>query len=185
MPYDILFTSFDIWLPHHTENSGDRLLANLQRHDRLPPASLLVRKLPVDTQQALVEVFDRLRRFRPQWAICCGMAESRTRLTVEGRATCGDRSQQNPVNVLSLVSGLPMTDASYHAGNFVCNDFYYRMLSEIRHRNLPTQCIFVHVPLLTEENRDTIEAAFLEICRRSIEKSVDIHRRSIDAKVST
>ncbi|MGC9502345.1 peptidase C15 [Baaleninema sp.] len=166
MNYDFAFTSFDTWLPHQTSNSSDELLAALHQLDRLPPSSLLVRRLRVDTQIASAIVLDRLRRFRPRWVVCCGMAESRSTLAVEVQAKQGSSVCRTPVDVPSLVSELSMTEISYDAGNFVCNDLYYRLLSDIRSRRLPTMGLFVHVPPLTAENHHLIETEFLEICQR-------------------
>ncbi|MDC0835791.1 hypothetical protein AY599_12740 [Leptolyngbya valderiana BDU 20041] len=166
MDYDFAFTSFDTWLPQQTTNSSDELLAALHQLDRLPPSSLLVRRLRVDTQIASAIVLDRLHRFRPRWIVCCGMAESRSTLTVEVQAKQESSICQTAVDVPSLVSGLSITDVSYDAGDFVCNDLYYRLLSEIRSHHLPTVGLFVHVPPLTAENHHLIETEFLEICHR-------------------
>ena len=39
---------------------------------------------------------------------------------------------------------------SNHAGNFVCNHVYYSALQHIAKQELPTHCLFVHVPMTAE-----------------------------------
>ncbi|MFP4220825.1 MAG: peptidase C15 [Phormidium sp.] len=146
----LLLSSFDIWKPHHRSNSSDDLLAQLQHQGGLPEASLLLRQLPVNTQQASDLLLDTIRQVQPRWVVLGGMAEGRSRLTVERRAVQGLRSYCTPIDVWDLVAGLPHTDVSYHAGRFVCNATYYRVLSAIAAANLPTQAVFLHVPTSEE-----------------------------------
>ena len=46
------------------------------------------------------------------------------------------------------------------AGTFVCNHLYYSVLKHIQDTAIATQCIFVHVPVLTENNLESIVADF-------------------------
>lgn len=142
----LLLSSFDIWKPHHRSNSSDDLLLELRRRGCLPESARLLRRLPVNTQQASDLLLAAIHQYRPPWVVLGGMAEGRSRLTVERRAVQGSRSYCTPINVWDLVAGLSHTDVSYHAGRFVCNETYYQVLSAIAAANLPTQALFLHVP---------------------------------------
>ncbi|WP_159787074.1 peptidase C15 [Sodalinema gerasimenkoae] len=142
----MLLSSFDIWKPHHRSNSSDDLLAELQQRGRLPESARLLRRLPVDTQQASAQLLAAIHQYRPPWVLLGGMAEGRSRLTVERRAVQGPGVYCTPMPVWELVAGLDHTDVSYHAGRFVCNATYYQVLSDIATANLPTQALFLHVP---------------------------------------
>jgi len=146
----LLLSSFDIWKPHHRSNSSDDLLAQLHDRGGLPEPSRLLRRLPVNTQQAASQLLETIYHEQPRWVVLAGMAEGRSRLTVERRAVQGLRSYCTPIDVWDLVAGLPHTDVSYHAGRFVCNATYYRVLSAIAAANLPTQAVFLHVPTSEE-----------------------------------
>lgn len=170
MVYPLLFSSFDIWKPEHVRNSSDELLAELQRRQVLGDSPLMMRRLPVDTEQATHAILDNLLRFRPRWAILGGMAETRSRLTLERRATSGVDACCTPVNLWELVAGLPMTDISYDAGSFVCNATYYRVLSVVEAAKLPTQTIFLHVP---QPHPDTWEA-ILSDCEQLLQRMMHL-----------
>ncbi|NEP07508.1 MAG: peptidase C15, partial [Okeania sp. SIO4D6] len=49
------------------------------------------------------------------------------------------------------------------AGKFVCEDLYYSVLKYLDMSCYQTKCIFVHVPVLTENNRDKIVGDFIKI----------------------
>ncbi|MCC5898979.1 MAG: peptidase C15 [Phormidium sp. BM_Day4_Bin.17] len=142
----LLLSSFDIWKPHHRSNSSDDLLAELQQRGRLPESALLLRQLPVNTQQASAQLLGMIHQHRPPWVVLGGMAEGRSRLTVERRAVHEMGVHCTPMPVWELVAGLDHTDVSYHAGRFVCNATYYQVLGEIAAAKLPTQALFLHVP---------------------------------------
>ncbi|HIK29216.1 MAG: peptidase C15 [Oscillatoriaceae bacterium SKW80] len=165
MPFKILLTSFTTWLPHHKSNASDDLLeiiSQLYSGEQL----IFLRKLPVDFQIAPKKVIAKLNQVQPDAIICCGMAESRDKLTVESRAFNGLEMIKTTVNLDHLVAELKATDISDNAGGFVCERLYYETLKYIRDRLLTTKCIFLHIPPLTPQNSEIITSDFLAIIRR-------------------
>ncbi|MBD1806370.1 peptidase C15 [Microcoleus sp. FACHB-SPT15] len=173
----ILLTSFQTWLPHQRSNASDDLLEEIAQLNSLSPSLTLLRQLPVDVPQSSRIVIDKIEELQPDVIICCGMAECRTKLTVESCATCNNDLLKTSVSLEKLVAELASTEISHDAGKFVCEGLYYEVLSYLRCRrrcyrtshNLNTCCIFVHVPVLTPENLPAIVADF----RLIIEKVAD------------
>ncbi|HEY9634002.1 MAG TPA: peptidase C15 [Coleofasciculaceae cyanobacterium] len=85
----ILLTSFQTWLPHQKSNASDDLLEAIAQLDNLSPCLTFLRQLPVDVPQAMHRVLAKIDELQPDGIICCGMAETRPKLTVESCATCG------------------------------------------------------------------------------------------------
>ncbi|NJK76675.1 MAG: peptidase C15 [Microcoleus sp. SU_5_6] len=166
MTVKILLTSFDTWLPHQKSNSADDLLEKVSALKSLSYSLNLLRKLPVDFELAPDLAIARINQLQPDSIICCGMAESRQNLTLESCACGGDRDiLQTPVNLELLVTDLTATEISHDAGKFVCEALYYAVLKHICDSQIATQCIFVHVPILTADNTDRIVADFLSIVK--------------------
>ncbi|KGF73315.1 hypothetical protein DO97_21080 [Neosynechococcus sphagnicola sy1] len=161
-----LLTSFTTWKSHQLSNSSDDLLAAVQRQFAAATALHFLRQLPIDYQQAPTQVISRIQELQPAWVICCGMAESRWKLSVETTATKGQHQLQTTVNVQQLVQDLPMTEISHDAGEFVCNRLYYEILAALSRQNLSGQCIFVHIPTLTRDNTGEVLADFRLILQR-------------------
>jgi pyroglutamyl-peptidase len=160
----ILITSFSTWEPHHTSNSSDDLLHLLGESGYGPFPS--VRRLPVDFELAPQRVLERFNELRPKVLICCGMAEERTKLSIEFRAVLDEKILRTNVDLEVLTADLPMTEISHDAGGFVCNTLYFRTLDHLYSQKERHYCIFVHVPLLTEENRSLLAADFIAIIER-------------------
>lgn len=160
----ILITSFSTWEPHHTSNSSDDLLHLLGENGHGPFPS--VRQLPVDFELAPQRVLERFNELRPKVLICCGMAEERTKLSIEFRAVLDEKILRTNVDLEALTADLPMTEVSHDAGGFVCNTLYFRTLDHLYSQEERHYCIFVHVPLLTEENRSPLAADFIAIIER-------------------
>jgi len=156
----ILLTSFQTWLAHQRSNASDDLLEEIAQLNILSPSLTFLRQLPVDVPQSSRHVIDKIEELQPDAIICCGMAECRTKLTVESCATCNDDLLKTSVSLDKLVAELASTEISHDAGKFVCEGLYYEVLSYLRSRNLHTCCIFVHVPVLTPENLPAIVADF-------------------------
>lgn len=156
----ILFTSFDVWMPHQTSNSSDDLLGEMSHRDLLPSNSHSVRKVTVDFQLAPEIVISQIKDFQPDLVICCGMAESREILTVESTGQFAGETLRTSVNIIDLVTNLPMTEVSHDAGRFVCNFLYYLVLKHIQTTSMNCECVFVHVPILNEANLEPILADF-------------------------
>lgn len=179
MSTKILLTSFDIWKAHHKSNASDDLLHAIVKQNLLVPLKVditLLRKLPVDFQLASQDVIAKLDGLQPDLVICCGMAERRSRLTVESNGNRQAHVLQTTVDVDRLVEGLAITDVSHDAGAFVCNDLYYSVLQHISDRHLACQCLFVHVPLLNEMNLMPIVKDFLTI--------VQLLQQNLPSKIS-
>ncbi|MEQ9481756.1 peptidase C15 [Coleofasciculus sp. F4-SAH-05] len=91
MPTTILLTSFQTWLPDQKSNASDDLLLKLQaENDPFPDQAIFLtflRQLPVDVFPASDLAIAQIEHLQPDVVICCGMAESRSQLTVEAGAT--------------------------------------------------------------------------------------------------
>ena len=164
MSNSILITSFSIWESHHITNSSDDLL-HLLSEKELGEFNFL-RNLPVDFELAPQHVLARVDEIRPKVLICCGMAEERSKLNIESSAALGDEVLRTALDLERLTAGLPMTEISHDAGRFVCNTLYYKTLEHLSRQNEERYCIFVHVPILTEENRDQLLTDFASIIKR-------------------
>ena len=162
----LLLTSFDVWEAHQRSNTSDDLVADLLHRQWLSPSTRVLRKLPVDFEQAPAQVIHAVDSWRPDIVVCCGMAERRSRLAIESNGTVGSDTIYTPVQVNELVQGLSHTEVSHHAGRFVCNHTYYRVLQYIQSAQLPTHCVFVHVPLLTTANQEAIAIEFAQLLTR-------------------
>ena len=166
MTTKILLTSFDTWLPHQKSNSSGDLLAKISQIQSLPYSLTFLQKLPVDFQEAPNLAIAQINKFQPDTIICCGMAESRQKLTVESCAWCEYDILKTAVNLEGLVADLDAVEISHEAGKFVCETLYYAVLKHLADSQLVAQCIFVHVPILTPDNTDQIVGDFLLIMRR-------------------
>ncbi len=160
MANKILLTSFDTWLPHQKSNASDDLLEEVVQLKGLLPSLTLLRKLPVDVGKASCAAIARVNEIRPDIIVCCGMAEQRTQLTVESKATCGSITLATRVDLQELLAGLNRIEISHDAGNFVCEGLYYSILEYLYKHRLHVPCIFVHVPILTKENSAEVVADF-------------------------
>ena len=166
MARKILLTSFDTWLPHQISNSSDDLLERVSQLDCFAPSLTFLRKLPVDFELAPALVFAKIEELQPDVILCCGMAEGREKLTVESRAVCGDDTLQTSVDLEKIISGLSVTEISHEAGKFVCEALYYWVLKYLGSSSCSQpQCIFVHVPVLRDENIKLVLADFMAIIK--------------------
>ncbi|MGA7936649.1 MAG: peptidase C15 [Kovacikia sp.] len=163
MAQKVLLTSFDIWQPHHISNSSDDLLVELLQKNLVPETVHLMRKLPVDFQRAPDQVIAKINEIQPQVIICCGMAEKRKSLTIESNGKYQEEIIETAIPVGQLVKRLKVTKISHNTGKFVCNYLYYSVLKYLQNHLPNSHCIFVHVPLLNEDNRVNILEDFLII----------------------
>lgn len=175
MAKQILITTFDVWLPHHCSNASDDLIAELLKHKLLPTQVTLLRKVVVDYELTLAAIFPVLEQLRPDLILCCGMAESRTAMTVESCAKHEGEVLQTAIDLDELVQGLKLTHISHDAGNFVCNHLYYHVLKAMlsssprgvsTEQKLSSQCLFIHVPPLTPENSTLLMSDFMQILQK-------------------
>lgn len=159
----LLLTAFAPWRAQQPSNSSDTLLQAIQK---TVPSLYFVRGLPVNLPVARSMTIAKLQQVQPQVLVLCGMAETRSKLSVEVGAVVGDRQLYTPIDVETLVAGLAVTEISHDAGRFVCNSLYYAMLSYIQTHSLACRCLFVHVPILVAHNQEPILADFQALLQR-------------------
>ena len=164
MEHKILITTFATWQSHQPSNASDDLLGLLLEKELGFFHHL--RNIPVDFELAPQHVLTRFDELKPKVLICCGMAEERTKLNIESRAVRDENILRTGIDLEALSTGLAMTEISHDAGTFVCNALYYRMLEHLGAQESGHHCIFLHVPVLTEENRDLLLADFMSILER-------------------
>jgi pyroglutamyl-peptidase len=161
---DMLITTFSTWKPHHISNASDDLLQRVIGKTHHPFHHL--RLMPVDFETAPRRVLECFNELRPRILICCGMTEKRSKLNIESSAVLEEKVLQTRVDLESLTADLPMTEISHDAGRFVCNTLYYRVLEHLASQQELHHCVFVHVPVLTEENSLGLEKDFVSIIER-------------------
>ena len=185
MQKKILLTSFDIWLSQQESNSSDDLLLGLAKMASLSHDLNFLHRLPVDVQLASSLVIAKINELQPDYIICCGMAASRSQLSVEVLASSTStlpvevtnsadilpqESRNSPENMLQtsvdlekLLVGTAAVEISYNCGKFVCEGLYYSVLDYLHQSQLSIKCIFVHVPIFNPENLPKIIADFIVI----------------------
>lgn len=169
MSKTLLLTSFDTWKPQHRSNSSDDLLDLL---GSVPPQWHLLRNLPVDFDLAPFKVMTALQRIQPQVVVCCGMAETRHQLAIESNGKYQTTTLHTDLDLPQLINGLCTTEISHDAGRFVCNHLYYSVLQFLRHQAWNCSSLFVHVPILTEQNRAAIVQDFTRLLHRLAQAEV-------------
>ncbi|WP_392531062.1 peptidase C15 [Nostoc sp. C117] len=162
----ILLTSFATWLSDQQSNSSDDLLVQVTKVELIPHDLTFLRQLPVDVQLASSQVIEKINAIQPDYIICCGMAASRTRLSLELAASSGESVLQTEVDLEKLVAGAAAIDISHDCGKFVCEGLYYSVLDYLSQSQLAARCIFVHVPLLNAENLSGILTDFVLIINK-------------------
>ena len=173
MKTKILLTSFQTWLTHQQSNSSDDLLVEIQKSDCCADVSLFfLRNLPVDTELASQKVIDEIKIIQPNVIICCGMAEKRTKLTIESNAVCQDECLHTSIDLTELTDRLIITEISHDAGKFVCEGLYYQVLKYIQSKDRNIHCIFVHVPLLKPDRLGLILQDFHSILFLFVDKLI-------------
>ena len=174
MQKKILLTSFAVWLSEQESNSSDDLLLALAKMASLPHDLFFLRRLVVDVQLASSRVIAKINELQPDYIICCGMAASRSQLSVEVLASstsiCPQEFINSPENIFQttvdlekLLVGTAAVEISYDCGKFVCEGLYYSVLDYLHRSQLTIKCIFVHVPILNPENLPKIIADFILI----------------------
>jgi len=161
MKSKILLTSFRTWLPHQKSNSSDDLLEIFQQQNNESLRLSFIRHLPVDTDLASQRVIRAIENTKPNAVVCCGMAESRTRLTIESSAFRQEKCLRTSIDLKRLKSLLGNTEISHDAGKFVCEGLYYQILQYIIKSKIShISCLFIHVPLLSYSNLELIQKDF-------------------------
>ncbi len=163
MSRKILFTSFTTWLSHQKSNSSDDLLQEIlavRDHDSF------LRQLPVDIELASKSAISKISELQPDIIICCGMPQSRSQLSIEAQASDRDQVLNTQVNLPQLIAGIDGIEISYDAGKFVCEGLYYSILKHLQSSQLSTHCIFVHIPILSQDNLTEVKNSFLAVVQR-------------------
>ncbi|HOB96428.1 MAG TPA: pyroglutamyl-peptidase I [Aquabacterium sp.] len=143
---------------------------------RFGAAQVVAEQLPCVFARSLPALRAALRRHRPQWVVCLGLAGSRSAISLErvGVNLCDARIADNagvqpagspvvaggpaayftrlPVKALVQrlqADGLP-AELSLSAGSFVCNQVMYGLLHALRRRpQVPAG--FIHLPPLPQQ----------------------------------
>ena len=157
MSNKLLLTSFQTWLPHQISNSSDDLLETIQKRRFAEDSLFFLRKLPVDIELASGQVIEKIKAIKPTAIVCCGMAESREKLTVESNAVCRENCIFTMVDLNKMITCLADTEVSHNAGKFVCEGLYYEILKYTQANALNIPCIFIHVPVLNARNIDVVQ----------------------------
>ncbi|NEO86742.1 MAG: peptidase C15, partial [Spirulina sp. SIO3F2] len=128
----LLLTSFQTWQAHQTSNSSDDLLGLIGDRPAFAPHHYL-RHLPVDTAIASRMVCAQIDQLQPTGVLCCGMAETRSRLSLEVRARepGGERIYTTAIPLSQFLAQLPHTTLSEDAGQFVCEGLYFYVLQHL------------------------------------------------------
>jgi pyroglutamyl-peptidase len=166
MSKTILITSFTTWKSNQPSNSADDLLKEVLKTRAMPPSVHFLRHLPVNTPVARDMAIAQITQLQPQIMLCCGMAESRQKLSLESRAIVGFHTLYSPMQLPELMQDLTYSEISDDAGQFVCNSFYYSMMDYFKTNALKCDCLFIHVPILTDINRSQILTDFCKILNR-------------------
>jgi pyroglutamyl-peptidase len=124
-----------------------------------------LRHIPVDFGVAPWQVIAKITAIQPDRVLCCGMAESRSVLSIESNGYFQSDYCFTTVDLMSLMAVTKTTIISHNAGRFVCNHLYYQVLRYLAATNSPIPCLFIHVPLLNEDNRPAIAADFVAIIK--------------------
>ena len=164
----VLVTSFATWRPDQRSNASDDLLVAAQQ-EGMPASVTCMRQLPVNSPVAKDITIAKVNHLHPEVIICCGMAESRQKLTVERQATVRGRTLKTPIDLKELIQGLHTVEISEDAGRFVCNSLYYAMLDYLSIHHPDRLCLFVHVPVLMPEHQSSLIADFRCIVDRLVQ----------------
>ncbi|ADI64163.1 hypothetical protein [Trichormus azollae] len=174
MQKEILLTSFYTWLSDQQSNSSDDLLLELAKMACVCDDLIFSRRLPIDVDLPGSRVIVKINEIKPDYVICCGMVASWINLSVQVSASiisvettditfidCAENILQTTVDVEQLMAETAGVDIRYDCGGFVCEGLYYSVLDYLYQSQLPIPCIFLHVPILNQENLMIIMADFV------------------------
>jgi pyroglutamyl-peptidase len=162
----ILITAFE---PYDVWKSNSSWLALVELTKELPERPKVVtRRYPVDFSTVRERLAEDLK-LGFDYALHLGQAPGSTRIQFEAIAiNVGGSSQQHPDTYRPLVedgpvayrSNLPLAawaerlrelgipaQVSYHAGTYLCNATMYYSCYLAERMSLPTQSVFIHLPL--------------------------------------
>lgn len=162
-------------------NPSELLLAEIQKSH--PEISCIV--LPVEFSTAFEFLKIKVLETNPDFVIMLGQAAGRKNICLEKVALNWRQSAQpdeagfipdvgpiNPPKDLALMTKFPVdqvhsylksmshpVEISFSAGTYVCNDLYFKMLSEFS--NLKS--VFIHVPLLPQQKNASDDRPVMEL----------------------
>ena len=151
-------------MEHQRSNASDDLIQAILERDRFGSDCHFLRQIPVDFELAPKHTIAKINEIQPDITICCGMAETRQRLSLESNGKFQSEILRSRLDLESLIESTRVTEISHDAGNFVCNYLYYCVLKYLE--NLNQQCVFIHVPVLTAANVELMIEDFLNILDR-------------------
>jgi pyroglutamyl-peptidase len=175
----ILVTGFKPFLGEAL-NPSEMLARNLQEH--FSEVQSLV--LPVEFENAFFKLNEHLQICQYTYVILLGQASGRSKIGFEkialnwqqtehtdeagykpntGEILIGEKlALMTSFNVDSALSLLKKenkpVEISFSAGTYVCNDLYYRALSQFNDLKI----VFVHVPMIKEQIKDTKTQSYVE-----------------------
>ncbi|MEL6382326.1 MAG: peptidase C15 [Cyanobacteria bacterium J06626_18] len=173
----LLLTSFATWRAHQPSNTSDDLIGLLEARNQVPADTVLLRQLPVHFQLAPCRVITAMMSACPAVVVCCGMAERRSHLALERFARRENTLHQTSLALEQLCVATHYTEISSDAGRYVCNHLYYELLDYTQKHPWPVHGLFIHVPLLTQYNREFIIHDFTLILSRLQSFSSDISEK--------
>lgn len=166
----VLVTSFATWRIDQRSNASDELLVAAQR-EGMAASVAWMRQLPVNLPVARDITIAKIDQLQPEVLICCGMAESRQKLSVERQATVRGQTLKTSIDLEWLIQGLETAEISEDAGRFVCNSLYYSMLDYLNAHHSDRLCLFVHVPVFMPEHQASLIADFRCIVDRLVQST--------------
>lgn len=159
-------------------NPTQQLVERLEGRS-VPGVELHTGLLPVEYDECLRVVLERIDRLEPDAVIACGLAAGRSAITPEriainvkdtgadhaiadngGRRPRDERINDGPDGIFSTLpiraieqalvgAGIPTT-ISNTAGTYICNNTMYGVLDHLRRRESPALAGFIHFPASTE-----------------------------------
>ncbi|KPQ36104.1 MAG: pyroglutamyl-peptidase [Phormidesmis priestleyi Ana] len=174
----VLITSFRPWRVQQRSNAANDLVAELNSRRRLPADTVWLSEVPVSFDVAPMYVISQIAQHRPRLVVCCGMAENRRLLSIERQAverrvttSPAETKAANKVpnqihtsaDLSNLLEGTRLSEISDDAGQYVCNHLYYRVLSFLNKSKWETMGVFIHIPILSHENKKLIQDDFVSI----------------------
>ena len=176
MKHKLLITGFDPF-GGETINPSYEVVKLLDT--AIPDTEVMKLEIPTCFAVGGERLLAAIDEFRPDMVLCCGQAGGRSRISLEKlalnymHASIADNAGAMPkdtvivpggadalvtkVDVLGIAEELnrekELFAVSYHAGTFVCNDLYYRLLYRMTEKEKihPALGLFVHVPFLPEQ----------------------------------
>ncbi len=151
------FTPFN----EHEENISQLVVENLDGVNKLI--------LPTSYEKAFTLLLNHLLKNTYDYILLTGEARKRDCITLEYFAQnldhasipdiCGVKKELSniidhaPLTLKTTFSDLelerlisPETKLSFHAGNYVCNSTYFKLLNYLLENNLNTKALFIHLP---------------------------------------